>query len=113
MSYPIAIYPAKVFASGQISFPAKVRDHLGVTRDDELRFQIESDGTVTISKERPIEEEISDIWENMNPEVRQRAIKNIEAMQQKYPDIQDLIKAEKNWSDTPEGQKYLKEHYGI
>ena len=113
MSYPIAIYPAKVFASGQISFPAKVRDYLGVTKDDELRFEIESDGTVTISKEKTIEEEIDAIWGNMDPKVRHEARKRTKAFYQKYPDMQDRLEAEKNWSDTPEGKKYLEEQYGV
>ncbi len=113
MSYPIAIYPAKVFASGQISFPAKVRDYLGVTTEDELRFQIESDGTVTISKEKTIEEEIDAVWANMDPKARREVRKRIEAFRQKYPDIQDAIESEKNWPDTPEGKKYLEEQYGV
>lgn len=43
---------AKITSKGQVTIPKKIRDRLGLTAGDNLNFEIDSEGKITIQPEK-------------------------------------------------------------
>ena len=103
------IFRARISSSGQVTLPAEVRKILGVEKNEEVNFEISEDG---VRVERPM------TWEEYFERQRQRIEEEkrinpafAKAWEENKGKTPDEMLTE--WANSPEGQQYFKEEYGI
>ncbi len=103
------VFQARISSSGQVTLPAEVRRILGVEKNQTVNFEVSGD---EIKVKRPMTWE--EFAENQRKWVEEEKKKNpafAKAWEENKGKTPDEMLTE--WANSPEGQQYFKEEYGI